>query len=118
MISSKTHLRYIYVQLSSINIITKSHNIYIQRDDNLYLLKVFCRAFALNKKTESDGIFNFFSDLLQFCHGQTQGGSFCCLLSGDVSVEATNVSNSEWWRVKGDERLGRDRGGYWVIAGH
>ena len=98
------------LQLSSINITIKSHN-YIQRDDNLYLLKVFCRAFALNKKTESDGIFNFFSDLLQFCHGQTQGGSFCCLLSGDVSVEARNVSHSEWWRVKGDERLGRDRGG-------
>ena len=76
-----------------------------------YLLKVFCRAFALNKKTESDGIFNFFSDLLQFCPGQTQGGSICCLLSGDISVEARNVSHSEWWRVKGDERLGRDRGG-------
>ena len=28
-----------------------------------------------------------------------------------LCVEARNVSHSEWWRVKGDERLGRDRGG-------
>ena len=32
-------------------------------------LRCFAELFALNKKTESDGIFNFFSDLLQFCPG-------------------------------------------------